>query len=109
MICSRTNSYNDSLEIFQCPCHRTRIINYFIRFVTDDPIRRLAPAIRGSKVANLREAPGELVRQNITRTAPGWAGVFRDLLTRAGQARVPLAVVGSAGLAVGGRCPSGRY
>ncbi len=69
-----------------------------------DLVRRYPPDTRyfDRAVANLRQALGEMVRQRITRTAPGWAGVFRDLLDRAGQARVPLAVVGSVALAVRG-------
>jgi hypothetical protein len=53
-------------------------------------------------VANLRQGLEEMVRQSMTGTAPGWAAALGDLLDRAGQARVPLAVVGSVALAVRG-------
>ncbi len=66
--------------------------------------RRYPPGTRyfDRAVANLGQGLDEMVRQRITRTAPGWAGALRDLLDRAGQARVPLAVVGSVALAVRG-------
>jgi hypothetical protein len=43
-----------------------------------------------------------MVRQRIEKTAGDWRAALRDLLSRAGQARVPVAVVGSAALAVRG-------
>jgi hypothetical protein len=53
-------------------------------------------------VANLGQALDEMIRQRITGTPPGWAGPLQDLLHRAGQARVPVAVVGSVALAARG-------
>jgi hypothetical protein len=53
-------------------------------------------------VANLRRGLDEMVRQRIEKTAGDWRAALRDLLSRAGQARVPVAVVGSAALAVRG-------
>jgi len=38
----------------------------------------------------------------MTRTAPGWAAALGDLLDRAGQAQVPVAVIGGVALAVRG-------
>lgn len=70
-----------------------------------DLVRRYAPGTRyfDRAVANLRQHLGEMVRQSITSgTPPGWAGPLEDLLRRAGQARVPVAVVGSAALAARG-------
>jgi hypothetical protein len=51
-------------------------------------------------VANLRQGLDEMVRQSIDKAPADWAGAFCDLLSRAEQARVPFAVVGSAALAV---------
>jgi hypothetical protein len=69
-----------------------------------DLVRRYPPGTRyfDRAVANLRQALGEMVRQKIAGTPPGWAGPLGDLLRRAGQARVPLAVAGSVALAVRG-------
>jgi hypothetical protein len=70
-----------------------------------DLVRRYPPGTRyfDQAVTNLRQHLGEMVRQSIMPgTAPGWAGPFEDLLRRAGQARVPVAVVGSAALAARG-------
>jgi hypothetical protein len=69
-----------------------------------DLVRRYPPGTRyfDRAVANLRQGLDEMVRQRMTTTAPGWAGAFGDLLDRAGQARIPLAVVGSVALAVRG-------
>jgi hypothetical protein len=53
-------------------------------------------------VANLGQWLDEMVRQRMSGTAPGWAGALGDLLDRAGQAGVPVAVVGSVALAVRG-------
>jgi hypothetical protein len=69
-----------------------------------DLVRRYAPGTRyfDRAVANLRQDLDEMVRQKIAGPPPGWAGPLDDLLRRAGQARVPLAVVGSVALAVRG-------
>jgi hypothetical protein len=69
-----------------------------------DLVRRYPPGTRhvDRVVANLGQGLGEMVRQRMTGTAPGWAGALGDLLDRAGQARVPVAVVGSLALAVRG-------
>ena len=66
-------------------------------------VRSYGPGTRyfDQAVANLRRDLDEMVRQRITG-APGWAGPLEDLLHRAGQARVPVAVVGSVALAVRG-------
>lgn len=53
-------------------------------------------------VANLRQGLDEMVRQRIGKTPADWPATFRDLLSRAEQARVQLAVVGSVALAVRG-------
>jgi hypothetical protein len=53
-------------------------------------------------VANLRQGLDEMVRQQIEKTTGNWRAAFRELLSRAGQARVPFAVVGSVALAVRG-------
>jgi hypothetical protein len=53
-------------------------------------------------VANLRQGLDEMVRQQIEKTPADWAAALRDLLGRAEQARVPVAVVGSVALAVRG-------
>jgi hypothetical protein len=69
-----------------------------------DLVQRYPPGTRyfGRAVANLRQAAGEMVTQKPATTPAGWSVQFRDLLSRAGQARVPLAVVGSAALAIRG-------
>jgi hypothetical protein len=69
-----------------------------------DLVRRYPPGTRhfDRAVANLRQQLAEMVRQRMTRTAPGWAGALGDLLDRAGQARIPVAVIGSLALAVRG-------
>jgi hypothetical protein len=69
-----------------------------------DLVRRYPPGTRylDRAVANLRRNLDEIVRQRIAGTPPGWAGPLEDLLRRAGQARVPVAVVGSAALAARG-------
>ncbi len=69
-----------------------------------DLVRRYPSGTRhfDRAVANLRQWLDEMVRQRMTGTAPGWAGALGDLLDRAGQARVPLAVIGSLALAVRG-------
>jgi len=69
-----------------------------------DLVRRYPPGTRyfDRAVANLRQDLNEMVRQRIAGTPPGWAGPLEDLLRRAGQARVPVAVVGSAALAARG-------
>src|SRR5258708_29102782 len=69
-----------------------------------DLVRRYPPGTRhfDRAVANLRQWLDEMVRQRMTGTAPGWAGALGDLLDSAGQARVPLAVIGSLALAVRG-------
>jgi hypothetical protein len=53
-------------------------------------------------VANLRQGLDEMVRQRIDKTPAAWAAALRDLLSRAGQAPVQIAVVGSVALAVRG-------
>jgi hypothetical protein len=60
-----------------------------------DLIRRYPPGTRyfDRAVANLGQRLEEMVRQRMTGTAPGWAGVLGDLLDRARQVRVPVAVV----------------
>jgi hypothetical protein len=69
-----------------------------------DLVRRYPPGARhfDRVVANLGPVLDEMVRQRMTGTAPGWAGPLGDLLDRAGQAGVPVAVVGSVALAVRG-------
>jgi hypothetical protein len=69
-----------------------------------DLVRRYPPGTRyvDRAVANLGYGLDEMVRQRMTGTAPGWAGALGDLLDRAGQARIPVAVVGSVALAVRG-------
>lgn len=69
-----------------------------------DLVRRYPPGTRhfDRAVANLGQGLDEMVRQRMTGAAPGWAGVLGDLLDRAGQAQVPVAVVGSVSLAVRG-------
>jgi hypothetical protein len=53
-------------------------------------------------VASLRQDLDEMVRQKTAGTPPGWAWALDDLLRRAGQARIPLAVIGSTALAARG-------
>jgi hypothetical protein len=69
-----------------------------------DLVRRYPPGTRyfDLAIANLRQNLDEIVRQRIAGTPPGWAGPLEDLLRRAGPARVPVAVVGSAALAARG-------
>ena len=70
-----------------------------------DLVRRFPPGTRyfDRAVANLRQDLDEMVRQSITPGAPpGWAAPLEDLLRRAGQAQVPVAVVGSTALAARG-------
>lgn len=69
-----------------------------------DLIRRYPPGTRhfDRAVANIRRWLDEMVSQRMTGTAPAWAGALGDLLDRAQQARVPLAVVGSLAQAVRG-------
>lgn len=69
-----------------------------------DLVQRYPPGTRHFEpaVANLRRALEEMVRQVITGSAPDWAEALADLLSRAEQAQVPLAVAGSAALAVRG-------
>src|SRR5258708_14218872 len=69
-----------------------------------DLVRRYPPGTRhfDRAVANLGQWLDEMVRQRMTGTAPGWAGALGDLLDRAGQARVSLAVIVSVALAVRG-------
>jgi hypothetical protein len=69
-----------------------------------DLVQRYPPGTRyfDRAVANLRQALGEIATQKSARTPANWPVPFRDLLSRAGQARVPLAVVGSVALAVRG-------
>jgi hypothetical protein len=70
-----------------------------------DLVLRYPPGVRyfDRVVANLRQDLGEMVHQGMTAgTPPGWAGPFEDLLRRAGQARVPVAVVGSVALVARG-------
>jgi hypothetical protein len=69
-----------------------------------DLVRRYAPDTRyfDRAVANLRQDLDEMVRQRIAGTLSGWAGPLQDLLRRARQARVPVAVVGSVALAARG-------
>jgi hypothetical protein len=69
-----------------------------------DLVRRYPPGTRhfDRAVANAGQGLDEMVRQRMTRTAPGWASALGDLLDRAGQAQVPVAVIGSVALAVRG-------
>ena len=69
-----------------------------------DLVRRYPPGTRhfDRAVANTGLWLDEMVRQRITRTAPGWAAALGDLLDRAGQAQVPVAVIGGVALAVRG-------
>jgi hypothetical protein len=67
-------------------------------------VRRFSPGTRhfDLAVANTGQWLEEMVRQRMTGTTAGWAGPLGDLLDRAGQARIPVAVIGSAALAVRG-------
>ena len=68
-------------------------------------VRRYPPGTRyfDRAVANLRQDLDEMVRQSTASgTPPGWVGPLEDLVHRAAQARVPVAVIGSAALAVRG-------
>jgi hypothetical protein len=49
-----------------------------------------------------------IAQSTSAKTPPGWAGPLEELLRRAGQAQVPVAVVGSVALAVRGVdvCPA---
>jgi hypothetical protein len=69
-----------------------------------DLVRRYPPDTRhfDRAVANLGQWLGELVSQRIAGTAPAWADALGDLLDRADQGRIPVAVIGSAALAVRG-------
>ena len=69
-----------------------------------DLVRRYPPGTRhfDRAVANTGLWLDEMVRQRMTRTAPGWAAALGDLLDRAGQAQVPVAVIGGVALAVRG-------
>lgn len=69
-----------------------------------DVVRRYPPGTMYVEraVANLRLGLDEMVRQQIEKTPADWAAALRDLLGRAEQARVPVAVVGSVALAVRG-------
>jgi hypothetical protein len=69
-----------------------------------DLVQRYPPGTRyfDHAVANLRQAVGEMATQKPAATPAGWSVQFRDLLSRAEQARVPLAVVGSVALAIRG-------
>ena len=69
-----------------------------------DLVRRYPPGTRhfDRAVANTGQWLDEMVRQRTTGPAPGWAGALGDLLDRAGQAQIPVAVIGSAALAVRG-------
>ncbi len=53
-------------------------------------------------MANLRQALGEMIPQKSAKGPAGWIVQFRDLLSRAEQARAPLAVVGSVAMAIRG-------
>jgi hypothetical protein len=69
-----------------------------------DLVLRYPPGTRyfDRAAANLRQDLDEMVRQKIAGTPPSWAWALDDLLRRAGQARIPLAVIGSAALAARG-------
>jgi hypothetical protein len=69
-----------------------------------DGVQRYPPATRyfDRAVANLPQAVRDVVTQRPARAPAGWLVQFRDLLGRAEQVRVPLAVVGSAALAIRG-------
>jgi hypothetical protein len=69
-----------------------------------DRVQRYPPGTRyfDRAVVNLRQAVDEIVTQESARTPAGWLVQFRDLLSRAESARVPLAVVGGAALAIRG-------
>jgi hypothetical protein len=69
-----------------------------------DAVLRYPPGARclDRAVANLRRALEEMVRHKIAGTPAGWSQPFHDLLGRAEQARVPVAVIGSVALAIRG-------
>lgn len=69
-----------------------------------DTVHRYPPGARyfDRAVANLRRALEEMTHPQTTGMPAGWSPPFRDLLGRAEQGRVPLAVVGSVALAVRG-------
>jgi hypothetical protein len=69
-----------------------------------DLVRRYPPGTRhfDRAVANTGQWLEEMVRQRMTRAEPGWAGALGDLLDRAGQAQVPVAVIGGVALAARG-------
>jgi hypothetical protein len=69
-----------------------------------DVVHRYPPDTRYFErtVANLRQGLDEMVRQQIEKTTGNWRAAFRELLSRAGQARVPFAVAGGVALAVRG-------
>lgn len=69
-----------------------------------DLVQRYPPGTRhfDRAVANLQRTLEEMVRQAITGSAADWAEALADLISRAEHVQVPLAVVGSAALAVRG-------
>src|SRR5262249_18262751 len=69
-----------------------------------DLVRRYPPDTRhfDRAVANTGRRLGEMVRQRMSGTTAGWAGPLGDLLGGAGQAQIPVAVIGSVALAVRG-------
>jgi len=69
-----------------------------------DLVRRYPPGTRhfDRAAANTGLWLGEMVRQRMTGTMAGWAGPLGDLLDRAGQAQIPVAVIGGVALAVRG-------
>jgi hypothetical protein len=69
-----------------------------------DEVHRYPPGTRyfDRAVVNLQQAVSTLIRQRTTHVPADWAQALADLLRRADQARVPLAVVGSAALALRG-------
>jgi hypothetical protein len=69
-----------------------------------DLVRRYPPGTRhfDRVVANLGQRLEEMVRQRMTGAKPDWASALGDLLDRAGQERIPVAVVGSGALAARG-------
>lgn len=69
-----------------------------------DVVHRYPPGTRyvERSAANLRQGLDEMVRQRIDKTPAGWAAALRDLLSRAEQAGVEVAVVGSVALALRG-------
>jgi len=69
-----------------------------------DLVRRYPPGTRhfDRAVANTGQWLEEMVGQRISGTTRGWAGPLGDLLDRTSQAQIPVAVIGSAALAVRG-------